>query len=44
MAGLRTPGREGGHLAGSTSRLWPVCARQGTPEDYMNGGGVFRQV
>ena len=33
VAVLRKPGREGGHLAGSTPRLWPVCARRGERED-----------
>ena len=29
VASLSTPGRKTGHLAGSTPRLWPVCARRG---------------
>ena len=30
--GLREPGREGGHLAGGTPRLWPFCASRGGGE------------
>ena len=37
MAGLRTLGQEGGHLVGSTPRLWPFYARRGREGGHLVG-------